>query len=163
MRLSLFTNYALRTLMYLGHHPEQLITITELADYYGISRHHLIKVVHYLGKQDFINTTRGRGGGIALARPLDLINLRDVVMACEKPSALIECFDDEKNRCVISESCRLKGALHQAMSHFLCELGRYTLADLLDQVAPCSMGGYPPHSFGLNGVVPEIISGRKPL
>ena len=160
MRLSLFTHYALKTLLYLGRHPEQLSTVTEISDYYGMSRHHLVKVVHHLGKQDFINTTRGKDGGITLAYPLELINLRDVIEACEKEKALLECFDDRKNDCVISQSCRLKIAFDQAMSQFLCELERYTLADLLDQTSPCSMVGYPFHSFELGGETPRSISER---
>ena len=160
MRLSLFTNYALRTLMYLGRHSDRLSTVTEISDYYGMSRHHLVKVVHHLGKQDFINTTRGKDGGITLAYPLELINLRDVIEACEKEKALLECFDDGKNSCVISQSCRLKVAFDQAINQFLCELERYTLADLLDQSAPCSMVGYTSHLFELGGETPRIISER---
>jgi len=91
MQLSLFTDYSLRVLIYLNQHPERPATISELAAHYAISRDHLVKVVHHLGKQGFIRTLRGKGGGLLLARPAQDINLRDVVSRTEKSFNLVEC------------------------------------------------------------------------
>ncbi|NOX26908.1 MAG: Rrf2 family transcriptional regulator [Gammaproteobacteria bacterium] len=129
MQLTQYTDYSLRTLIYLGLRREGLSTITEISDSYGISRNHLVKVVHQLGAQGLIVTVRGKGGGIRLASSPDEINVGDVVRRFEN-LALVECFSDS-NTCAISPSCRLRGVLQEAMRGFMEVLDRYTLQDLL--------------------------------
>jgi len=109
-----------------------MATITDIARTYGISRNHLVKVVHNLAMQGFIITTRGRGGGITLARPAAQINIGDVVRHTEVNFHLVECFDHEHNTCPIAAACFLKGALYEAQKAFISVLDRYTLADVLD-------------------------------
>ena len=132
MQLTLYTDYSLRVLIYLGVNPRRMATITDIAQSYGISRNHLVKVVHNLATQGFIHTSRGRGGGIVLARPMKEINIGDVVRHTEVNFHLVECFDRERNTCPIAAACFLKGALNEAQQAFVAVLDRYTLADVLD-------------------------------
>ena len=132
MQLTLYTDYSLRVLLYLGLNPKRMATITDIASSYGISRNHLVKVVHNLALQGFINTTRGRGGGITLARPPAEINVGDVVRHTEMNLHLVECFDKERNTCPITAACFLKRALYEAQQAFITVLDRYTLAEVLD-------------------------------
>ena len=132
MQLTLYTDYSLRVLLYLGLNPQRMATITDIAQSYKISRNHLVKVVHNLAMQGFINTTRGRGGGITLARPAAEINIGDVVRHTEVNFHLVECFDRERNTCPIAAACFLKGALYEAQRAFMTVLDRYTLANVVD-------------------------------
>ena len=132
MQLTLYTDYSLRVLLYLGLNPRRMATITDIAQSYKISRNHLVKVVHNLAMQGFINTTRGRGGGITLARPAAEINIGDVVRHTEVNFHLVECFDRERNTCPIAAACFLKSALYEAQRAFMTVLDRYTLADVVD-------------------------------
>lgn len=132
MQLTLYTDYSLRVLLYLGVNPRRMATITDIAQSYGISRNHLVKVVHNLATQEFIHTSRGRGGGITLARPPAEINIGDVVRHTEVNFHLVECFDHERNTCPIAAACFLKNALYEAQHAFIAVLDRYTLADVLD-------------------------------
>lgn len=130
MRLTSLSDYSLRVLMYLGARPEGLATIQEIAKAYGISENHLMKVVHRLAQHGFIETVRGRGGGIRLnGRPAD-IRIGAVVRALEEDFRIVECFDSEGS-CRITDVCRLKRVLHQALAAFLETLDRWTLADLV--------------------------------
>jgi Rrf2 family nitric oxide-sensitive transcriptional repressor len=131
MRLTLHTDYALRVLMLLGSEPEQLHTIEETAGRYGISRNHLMKVVQKLVQTGFIESIRGRHGGLRLARPASEIRIGDVVRHTEESFAIVECFDRPNNTCAIAGACRLRGVLHEATRAFLDVLDRYTLADML--------------------------------
>lgn len=131
MQLTLYTDYSLRVLLYLGLNPRRMATITEIAASYGISRNHLVKVVHNLAIQGFVQSTRGRGGGLKLARPPQDINIGDVVRHTEVNFQLVECFDKKSNTCPIAPACFLKGALHEAQTAFMSVLDRYTLADVL--------------------------------
>lgn len=131
MRLTAFSDYSLRALMYLGIHGDRLATIGELADAYGISENHLVKVVHHLAQHGYIETIRGRGGGMRLARPPGDINVGEVVRATEDSLALVECFDGSTSQCRIEPACRLKGMLGRALDAFFATLDGYTLADLL--------------------------------
>lgn len=131
MQLTLYSDYSLRVLVYLGLRPKQLCTISEIADAYGISRNHLVKVVHNLGMLGWIDTARGRGGGMALARPASQINIGAVVRQTEPGFTLVECFDMKTNTCPIAPVCALKGALQEAQAAFLRVLDSYTLADVL--------------------------------
>jgi Rrf2 family nitric oxide-sensitive transcriptional repressor len=130
MRLTVHTDYALRTLLYLGLHGERLGSIRAIAQAYDISENHLTKVVHRLGRGGFVNTVRGRGGGIRLARPPAAIRIGDVVRRTEEDMALVECFGSA-NTCRITADCRLRGAFDEALRAFLAVLDGYTLADLL--------------------------------
>jgi len=132
MQLTLYTDYSLRVLLYLGLKPRRMATITDIAQSYGISRNHLVKVVHNLATQGFIHSTRGRGGGITLARPAAEINIGDVVRHTEVSFDLVECFDRERNTCPIAAACILKSALYEAQRAFMDVLDRYTLADVLE-------------------------------
>lgn len=130
MRLTSFTDYSLRVLMYLAAQPDRQVTIAEIAAAFDISHSHLTKVVHYLGKRGLLTNARGRAGGVALGCPADAINLGAVVRAAEARGALVECFDARSNRCVLTPVCALRGALAQAVDAFYTALDRYTLADI---------------------------------
>lgn len=130
MRLTNFSDHAFRILMYAGTRSDRLITIEETAGIYGISRAHLMKVANQLTRADFLKATRGRAGGLALARRPDQIRLGDVVRATEPDFALVECFGPA-NGCLITTRCRLKGVLREAVHAFVGTLDRYTLADLI--------------------------------
>ena len=130
MRLTNFSDYALRVLMFAAVRGDRLITIEETAGVYGISRAHLMKVANQLTRAGFLKATRGRTGGLTLARRPEKISLGDVVRATEPDFALVECFTAE-NGCLITPRCRLKGVLKEALMAFVGTLDRYTLADLI--------------------------------
>lgn len=130
MRLNTFTDYCLRTLMYVGAKGEALATIDEIAAAYGISRNHLMKVVLRLGQLGYLETVRGKGGGMRLALAPGDINLGAVVRSMESDFQLVECFGPA-NQCVITRQCRLTSVLHGALDSFMAHLDQYTLADLL--------------------------------
>lgn len=131
MRLTDYTDYALRTLMYLGLHREQLVTIREISDAYGISNNHLTKVVHQLGSSGMVQTMRGRGGGLRLAMEPAEINLGAVVRLTEPDFNMVECFDPIRNDCVLAPACQLKDVLRQATDAWLAVLGGVTLDQIL--------------------------------
>ena len=131
MRLTLHTDYALRLLMLLAIEPEKRHTIEEIAQRYDISRNHLMKVTQTLAQAGFLESLRGRGGGLRLRRPPASINLGEVVRATEDSFAVVECFDPENNRCLISPVCGLRGPMEEALLAFLAVLCRYSLADLI--------------------------------
>jgi Rrf2 family nitric oxide-sensitive transcriptional repressor len=130
MRLTNFSDYAMRVLMYAAAKGDRLITIEEAATVYGISRAHLMKVANQLTRSGFLKAVRGRSGGLALAMRPEKIRLGDVVRATEPDFALVECFM-KGNRCVISGRCRLRRIFGEALDAFVTTLDRYTLADLL--------------------------------
>jgi Rrf2 family nitric oxide-sensitive transcriptional repressor len=130
MRLTLYTDYSLRVLLYLANKEEELVTITELADFYKISRNHLVKVVHNLGLSGYILTARGRHGGLKLARPAKEILIGEVVRFTEPDFDLLECFNPVTDKCTITRSCSLKSVIFKAQASFLAELDKYTLGDL---------------------------------
>ncbi len=129
MQLTLYTDYSLRVLIYLGIRPGRQATITEIAESYGISRNHLVKVVHNLSSLGYIKTLRGRGGGMVLAMDPERINVGDVVRKTEPNFDLVECFDKENNTCPIAPCCALIRGLKVARKAFLEVLDGFTLAD----------------------------------
>ncbi|ATP40085.1 Rrf2 family transcriptional regulator [Solibacillus sp. R5-41] len=132
VRLTVYTDYSLRTLMYLGvRGQEHLATIQEIADAYQISKNHLMKVTYDLGQLGYIETIRGRGGGIRLAMAPEEINIGGVVRKTEEDFHLVECFNPESNLCKISAECQLKGALNEALKAYIAVLDSYTLADVI--------------------------------
>ena len=130
MKLTAYSDYSLRLLMYVAVKGSALVTIQEVADVYGISKNHLMKVAFELGRKGFLETVRGRGGGLRLARPADKIIVGEVVRAMEEDFTMVECFDISANQCVISGPCRLRGALARALKAYFAVLDEYTLADL---------------------------------
>lgn len=131
MRLTDYTDYSLRTLMYLGLNREHLVTIQEIADAYHISKSHLMKVVHQLGVAGLVETVRGRSGGLRLGMEPEDINLGDVVRRTEPDFTMVECFNQAHNNCILAPSCELQGVLRQATAAYLAVLNGVTLADLL--------------------------------
>jgi Rrf2 family nitric oxide-sensitive transcriptional repressor len=128
MRLTTFTDYTLRTLIYLAIQPDRLVTIAKIAAAYDISANHMMKVVNQLALAGDIRTVRGQRGGLMLAREPEQINIGTVVRRCETSLAPACCFDGE--RCAIQEQCILKAALAQAVVAFIRVLDGYTLADV---------------------------------
>jgi Rrf2 family transcriptional regulator, nitric oxide-sensitive transcriptional repressor len=138
VRLTVYTDYALRMLMYLALRKDQLATIAEIAESYDISRNHLMKVAHQLGVAGFVETVRGRGGGLRLAKPVGSIGLGDVVRYTEPDMAIVSCFEAIDTSCAIEPCCVLKRALKQARDAFLEVLDGYTLEDLVQPRARLS-------------------------
>lgn len=133
MQLTLHTDYALRVLIYLAQKQEKLSTISEIAEFYQISRNHLVKVVHHLANENFIHTTRGKHGGMRLARPPELISIGEVVRRMEPNFDIVECFSASNQPCTVSPVCALKEVLYRAGNEFLALLDNYTLADAIAQ------------------------------
>ncbi|BBB65676.1 DNA-binding protein [Undibacterium sp. YM2] len=133
MRLTAFTDYTLRTLMYLAQHEDRLVTIQEIAELHSISKSHLTKVVHQLGMSNMVETIRGRNGGLKLNLPPEKINIGDVVRNAESDFDMAECFDRHSNTCSYSGACILKGVLSRATDSYLSVLDAVTLADLVAQ------------------------------
>jgi Rrf2 family transcriptional regulator, nitric oxide-sensitive transcriptional repressor len=130
MRLTLHTDYALRVLIQVGLHAGRLTTIDDIAASFGISRHHLTKVVHDLGQSGYLDTVRGRRGGLRLKREPDDINLGQVVRDTEDNLNVVGCLE-QRSYCRIERACVLRGALREATDAFLAVLDAYTLADLI--------------------------------
>jgi len=131
MQLTTHTDYALRVLMYLAVHDERLVTIAEMALAYQISKNHLMKIVYQLGQLGFIETVRGRSGGLRLGQAPERVSLGEVVRQMEPHFDMVECFDPATNRCPILPACGLSHVLLEARNAFLIVLDRYTLADLI--------------------------------
>ena len=131
MRLTVYTDYALRLLMYLALKEDQLATIAEIAKSFAISRNHLMKVAYQLGVAGYVETVRGRGGGLRLAKPATTIGLGDVVRCTEPDMAIASCFKPLDAPCAIRPCCVLKRALEKAHHAFVDVLDGYTLGDLV--------------------------------
>jgi Rrf2 family nitric oxide-sensitive transcriptional repressor len=135
MRLTSFTDFSLRVLIYVAAAPDGRATVPQVAQALQVSEHHLVKVVHFLGRCGFLATTRGRGGGLELARPSAEINVGEVVRLAEGDAMPAECFAEATNSCVLTRRCRLRGVLQEAVSAFEAVLRRHTLADLVQDRA----------------------------
>jgi Rrf2 family nitric oxide-sensitive transcriptional repressor len=130
MRLTSFTDYGLRMLMRMADSPERACTTAELAEEFGLSRHHLSKIMQRLARAGIVQTRRGAGGGAVLARPAAEIRLGDLVRVLEEGQPLVECFNSPTNTCQLDGRCRLKARLRAAETAFLADLNRATLADI---------------------------------
>lgn len=133
MRLTVFSDYTLRVLMYLALDRARLATIPEIAGAYGISENHLMKVVHQLARAGLVETARGKGGGIRLARAPEEIRLGEVVRASEGDAPIVECLSGDPQACRITSSCKLKGILVDAFEALYDSLDEHTLADLVER------------------------------
>ncbi|TRZ66439.1 MAG: Rrf2 family transcriptional regulator [Rhodocyclaceae bacterium] len=131
MRLTTFSDYTLRVLMYLALEPGRLATIPEMAAAYGISENHLMKVVHQLGRAGVVEPIRGKGGGVRLARDPQDIRLGEIVRVSEGNSPIVECLSPDSNTCRIAPACRLTNILVGAFEALYASLDSYTLADLV--------------------------------
>ena len=151
MHLTLHADYSLRVLLYLASRPERLVSTQEVSEAYGISKHHLVRVVQTLGRHGFVEIRTGRSGGILLARPASEISLGQLFRVAEPDFNLVECFERDKNTCPIAPACGLKGVLFEAREAFLAVLDKYTVADgvkrsrkdLKDFFLPVSAAGGP--------------------
>ncbi|MCH2241382.1 MAG: Rrf2 family transcriptional regulator [Aquabacterium sp.] len=133
MRLTTMTDYSLRLLMYLGQHPDRLCTIAEIAGAYGISEAHLMKITHQLARAGWVETLRGKGGGMRLAHAPQDIGLGEVVRCVEPDFSLVECFATG-GVCTRTGRCRLTGIVRGALQAFMAHLDGYTLADVLEDL-----------------------------
>jgi Rrf2 family nitric oxide-sensitive transcriptional repressor len=131
MQLTIFTDYGLRSLMYVAAHPERLCSVKEIAEHYGISRNHLVKVVHRLSQLGYIKSTKGKGGGVTLAHAPETLRLGDLVRQLEPNMNLVECFDKNTNTCRITSGCDLKHYLMEANNAFIAALNKYSLSDAI--------------------------------
>lgn len=132
MKLTSFTDYSLRVLMYVAINEDRLVSIKEVSEVFGISRNHLMKIVHELGKGGYLQTVRGKNGGFRLGRPADKINLGDLVRYTEDELAIVECFGEGNKNCKIVECCILSRVLHMAMAAFFKVLDDHTLGDITE-------------------------------
>lgn len=132
MRLTSYSDYSLRVLLYLAiNKPDQLVTIKEISEAYSLSSNHLMKITFNLGKMGYLETVRGRNGGIRLAKSPADINIGTLVRKTEEDFYIVECFNGEGNNCVISPVCSLKHMLNEALQAFFSVLDQYTLSDMI--------------------------------
>lgn len=132
MHLTLHADYSLRVLLYLAAYPEVPVSTAAVSEAYGISKHHLVRVVQSLGRHGYVVLRPGRSGGVLLAKPASAINLGEVVRRMEPDLDLVECFDPIQNTCPIMPVCGLRSALMDAASAFLAVLDKLTLADVIE-------------------------------
>lgn len=131
MRMTLHTDYALRMLMMLGIRDGEPVTVQQVANSYGLSRNHLLKVALKLRNLNVITATRGRTGGIALARRPEDINIGAIIRATEDDFAMVECMKTDGGTCLLTPACRLKGVVREALQAYLAVFDKYSLADLI--------------------------------
>src|SRR5215469_2729199 len=131
MKLTLFSDYTLRILMYAALRNDLQFSVRDVAGTYGLSRHHAAKAVNFLTQRGYLHAQRGRGGGIQLGRKPELIRIGQLVRQTESGSPLVECFDATSNTCPLIHACLLKQALGAAGTAFFDTLDGYTLADLV--------------------------------
>jgi Rrf2 family nitric oxide-sensitive transcriptional repressor len=160
MRLSEFTDYSLRVLMYCAAHRDRLVTIGELAEQHGLSKNHLMKVVNALARQGLLETTRGRGGGLRLLADPNTVRIGDVVRSGETDFRLVECFDPATNACTLSPNCRLKHLFDDALARYFQALDGATLADMIQGVAAPAPAGAPRASRPRTALVAAPLSRR---
>ena len=135
MHLTNFSDYSIRVMIYLGLQKSKLATISDIAKAYEISENHLTKAVHQLAQRGYIETVRGKGGGLRLVRKPDTVNIGEMIRYSEGNTTLLPCMDNEES-CCIRPNCKLMGILREAQVALFTVLDKYTLADLLQQEAP---------------------------
>lgn len=133
MRLTNFTDFGLRALILLADRKPEVLSASVIADYFGVSRHHMAKVLQELAAAGFVEGIRGAQGGVRLARDPRDIRIGDVIRSLDRDQALVECFRADGGNCMLLPRCRLKGMLARANAGFLRELDRFTLSDCLDE------------------------------
>lgn len=136
MRLTVYSDYALRLMMYLAVRTDKLSTIPEVAKAYNISANHLMKVVNKLGQAGYIETVRGRGGGMRLGRAAAAIGIGELIRFTEPGMDIVPCLEDNGKTCTLLRACRLKSALEKARLAFLAVLDDFTLQDLARAPGP---------------------------
>lgn len=129
MQLTIFTDYGLRSLMFLAAHRDKRSSVRDIAEHYGISYHHLVKVVHRLAQLGYVDSTKGKGGGLMLAAGAEKLRLGDLVRTLEPNMDIVECFNRDTNTCRITGACQLKHYLFDAQKAFIDTLNKHTLAD----------------------------------
>ncbi len=134
MKLTSFTDYSLRLLMYVAVNDDRLVSIKEVSEVFEISRNHLMKIVHELGKGGYLKTVRGKNGGFRLGKPANEINLGQLIRYTEEDMTVVECFNDENPNCNIINHCMLAGVLQMALSSFFEVLDGHHLNDLTDNL-----------------------------
>ncbi len=138
MKLTAFTDYSFRILIYLGLQDKRLTTIQEISDNYDISKNHLMKAVRHLGQLGYLETVRGKNGGVRLAKPAREIRIGVIVRQVEENMAVMECLSPLYNQCRIDSACFLKDFFGEALEAFLSVLDSYTLEDVLKNRVPLS-------------------------
>ena len=156
MKLNLFTDYALRSLMYLSWHRNRTVTAEEIARFYGISRDHIVKVIQELSRHGYVQARRGRGGGSVLARDPRSITVCDVITTFEGAPALLDCLRNS-NVCAIERTCRLKQTLSEAQSRMFDYLDTVSVEDIAGEFEPETISLTP--AVALNSVAPPITNG----
>jgi Rrf2 family transcriptional regulator, nitric oxide-sensitive transcriptional repressor len=131
VQLTLFSDYALRTLMYLGSYPGRVVPSSQISEAFGVSSDHMAKVTKWLTQRGYVSAQRGKTGGLTLARTPASIRVGQLVAEAEPHMNLLECFELETNTCPLVPACKLKRALLEARAAFVAALDEYTLADLL--------------------------------
>lgn len=157
MQLSLRADYSFRVLVYLGTYPDRVVSTQEISSAYGISKHHLVRVIHTLAQHRYVDIYTGRSGGVMLAREPHLIRLGEMIRDTEPNLRLAECFDKRTNTCPIAPVCALKGMLNEALNAFLDTLNRYTVADVLDHGGQRKLASI----FATLGDLNDQVTGRN--
>jgi Rrf2 family nitric oxide-sensitive transcriptional repressor len=160
MRLTDYTDYTLRVLMYCAANRDRLVTIAELAERHAVSKNHLMKIVNDLGRQGLLETTRGRGGGVRLLKEASKIRVGDVVRGAETDFRLVECFDGRTNTCTLTLNCRLKHVFSAALQAYFRELDKATLADIAGAGAQRGRSDFALPRRG-GGIAPLITPPRR--
>jgi Rrf2 family nitric oxide-sensitive transcriptional repressor len=160
MRLSDYTDYTLRVLMYCAGNQDRLVTIAEIADQHQVSKNHLMKIVNDLSRQGLLETSRGRGGGLRLLKAPSEIRIGDVLRSSETDFRLVECFDASTDTCTLTPTCRLKKVLRRALAAYFAELDGVTLADIAGSSKASGKGkviadGLGAQSRTISGPVPR--------
>ncbi len=132
MKLTSFTDYSIRLLMYVAVNKDHLVSVKEVAGAFNISRNHLMKIVHELGKEGYLETVRGKNGGFRIGKPPKDINMGELVRFTEDDLNVVECFDEETNNCKIVSHCMFAGVLQMALRAFFDVLDGHNLEDLIE-------------------------------
>ena len=134
MHLTTYSDYSLRVLIYLASKNNgELSNIKEIAEIYDISKNHLMKIIFNMGKMGYIETIRGRNGGVRLAKLPSEINIGEIIRKTEEHFYIVECFEKHNNKCIMTPVCSMKQIFHQALEAFLQVLDQYTLDDIVNQ------------------------------